>query len=353
MLDLARVPPSMHAPTGARRDSARSRRFVRPALLALLLQALVAIGLTGEARADEWIHADGRRTTVSAPRADSKGRWSAEIDGRRTPVKPGDVVAVVDGEGHETAIPNELTDDPWTPADDALLASLRDVRSTTWHETVESRVAPPRRVLLERLKELGTEKRADVRARATTALVMMRTKDAVRAAVDAVLAESDKSARVAGASALYSVVEIYRRMDLEEATRRGLADKESAVRFAFAWLAPDDFADAVPVLKRDGLANSDHHVKESAAFALARHGDAAGESILCSMLARDKIPGVDDADMNTRMLVREQVDVCRLLGKLATKGAIAALERATRSKHEAVRAAAAKALERARTTTPP
>jgi hypothetical protein len=99
------------------------------------------------------------------------------------------------------------------------------------------------------------------------------------------------------------------------------------------------------VLKADGLKSSDHHDRESAALELGRRGDSSGESILVGMLARDKLPGFDggDALMET-CLIQEQVEVCRVLGKLGSDSAKAALKKATASRREAVRKAAADAL---------
>lgn len=322
------------------------------ARLAAFFCFLASWCFAGPARADVAIHADGRRTEVREPRADSRGRFTGEIEGRRTPLDPGEFVAVVDDKGRETPIPRPLLDGARTAADEAALTSLRDPRDAAWETAVMPWFAAPKRSVLEALVETTKDKRPAVRRRALSTLVRLRAAESVRAAAEAILAETDKSVRGDCVSGLYSVCEIYRRAKLDELTKRGLEDKDAVVRFTFAWLAPDDMAAAVDVLKKDGLANSDHHLRESAAMALARHGDASGESTMLGMLARDRMPGVDDRDLATRLSIAEKVEICELLGRLGTKTGLAALERAAKSPHEAVRAAAERALTKAKSAAP-
>ena len=313
---------------------------------------LVLGSFAGATRADVAVHADGRRTEVREPRADSSGRWWGEIDGHRTRLDPGEFVAVIDDKGRETPIPRPLADGARTAADDAALASLRDPRDANYEAAVLAWYAAPKRSVLEALVETTKDKRAAVRKRALLTLVRLRATESVRAAAEAILAETDKSVRTECVSALYSVCEIYRRAGLAELTQRGIEDKDAVVRFTFAWLAPDDMAAAVDVLKKDGLANSDHHLRESAAMALARHGDASGESTMIGMLTRDRMPGVDDRELATRLSIAEKVEICGLLGRLGTKTSLAALERAAKSPHDAVRAAAERALTKAKSAAP-
>ena len=76
-----------------------------------------------------------------------------------------------------------------------------------------------------------------------------------------------------------------------------------------------------------------------------RRGDASGESILISMLARAKLPGMDDPVLGEKYLIEEQVAVCEVLGKFDTDTSRAALQKATKSPHEAVRKAAEASLK--------
>lgn len=326
---------------------------MRTASIGPILVVLALALAPTPSHADVLVHADGRRTQVSAPRADSKGNWTIELEGRRVAVQPGEIVAIVDGEGRETRIPHELRDLPWTPADDGRLTRFVGGREPDWQSAMVELVTPPRRAVLEKLQGLRADKRAETRARVIAALAGLRTKEGVRAAAEAVLSEADTRTRSNGASVLFSIVEIYRRSACDDLTKRGLADKSSAVRFAFAWLAPDDCAEAVPVLVKDGLSNSDHHLRESAALRLAAHGDASGEALLVAMLARDRVPGVDDADLAERLTVREHVAVCEALGRIGTKRARAALDTARNSKRPEVRAAAEAAWKRLPAAAPP
>src|SRR5690606_14185359 len=146
------------------------------------------------------------------------------------------------------------------------------------------------------------------------------------------------------------VQEIVRRCDAAKSVERGIEDKDSVVRVVFALLAPADLAAGSAVLRTDGLKSRDHHIRESAALELGRRGDAAaGESVLIGMLGRNRLPGFDGAAAPMEeLLVREQVEICRILGGHGSESGKAALRNATSSRFAAVRQAAERALATAR-----
>ncbi len=303
--------------------------------------------LAGQARGDIAVHADGRREVVEQPAKDSKGQWMGTIDGRRQRLVPGEVVALLDGEGVETSLVPELGSAPKSAEQDALLAQLSDPKNDNWFLAATQIAAPPTRAVHDALLELCGAKRKELRARAIAALTRLRTKESSLAAARAVLDEKDAKTRRDAAAALFSVREILRRCDAAELVQEGLADSDALVRIEFALVAPHDLALASEVLRKEGLRHSDHHVRESAAVELGRRGDAAGIGVLTAMLARTSLPGLDtDVETATRVLVAEQVDVCEILGRLGGDAAKAALSKAkANSPHEAVRKAAEAALK--------
>lgn len=290
--------------------------------------AVVALGLLAPAAAlaAEIVYADGRRETCEDLRSDAQGRWLATFEGRRTMIRPGEVVAVIDDAGKEKEIVSVLIDGPAREQTLAALASLRDAKDETWRAAAERLATPPTRAAHDELVKMTTSDSKDARQRGIAALALLRTKESVVAAAEAVLKEKDATVRRAAASSLFAAWEVFRRAPTQDLVKLGLADKDAAVRFDFAMLSPLDCADAVPVLKADGLRNGDHHVRESAAMELGRRSDASGEAILVSMLQRARIPGVDDPEMSEKMTIREKVQVCAILGRLRTAAAKAALK---------------------------
>jgi HEAT repeat protein len=305
--------------------------------------------LASGAAAAEIVYADGRRESVADPRQDGKGQWLATIEGRRTVLRPGEVVVIVDDAGAETVTIPALAEPPDPPETAAALAGLRDPKNDGWQQSAEQLARRPSRALLDALAALCADKNKELRRRGVAALARLRTRESVAAAAAAVVAEKDAALRRELASSLFSVQEIFRRADTAASVKAGVADKDAIVRVAFASLSPPDFAPAIPVLEADGLGSADHHVRESAAMELGERGDASGEGVLVSMLARTSMPGVtDDPALMERLLVREQVAICRILGKLGTPGGKAALEKAKSSKFDAVRKAAEAALAAAK-----
>jgi HEAT repeat protein len=305
----------------------------------------VGLGAT-RARADIAVHADGRRVQVESPAKDSKGHWMGTIAGRRQRLEPGDVAVLVDDKGVETSLVPELGPEPKSAQQEAALAQLGDPKNDEWFLAATQLAQPPTRAVHDALVELAKGKRKELRARAITALTRLRTNESSLAAARAVLEEKDAKVRRDAAAALFSVREILRRCDSAELVAKGLADADALVRIEFALVAARDLELAGEVLRKDGLRHSDHHVRESCAVELGRRGDAAGASVLASMLARTSLPGLDtDLETATRILVAEQLEVCEILGRLGGDAAKAALTKAaTSSPHEPVRKAAEAAL---------
>ncbi len=292
------------------------------------------------------LHADGRRQPVVNPRCDSKGRWTAEIEGRRTVVSPGEVAAIIDKDGKETVIIPSLGTTPLTAEAKAMLAILHEPRNPSWREALSTLARQPSRAVVDDLVALANDKKKVLRSRAVEALILLRTRESVLAAAGAILAEKNQSTREQAASLLFSVQEIFKRSDRGEIVKKGVADKDRKVRLVFAMLAPADMQGANAILAKEGLKDRDHHVRESAAVELARRGDRAGESEMVRMLARKKLPGFGkDEELMIKCLIREQVELCELLGKFGTGAANAALEKATSSPHLPVREAANAALK--------
>jgi HEAT repeat protein len=310
---------------------------------ALALAALLA--LAPAAAAGEILFADGRREPVQEPRKDSQGRWTATREGRRTILRPGEVVVVVDDEGKETETIPPLADPPDGPGAAPALADLADPKSQTWRRSAETLAGKPTKAVLEALVALGKDPRKAVRARAIAALARQRTREGVAAAAAAILAEKDAALRRDAASELFPVTEIFRRLQTRELAERGIADRDPMVRIDFALVAPRDLAAGTEVLRTVGLKHADHHVRERAALELGHRGDGSGEAILAGMLARDRLPGLeDDRPTMERLMAKEKVEVCGILGRLGTETAREALRKAAARGPEEVRKAAERAL---------
>lgn len=313
--------------------------------------ACVAVGFVvcvaiGTADCGEVVHADGRRERVEDPRVGSNGQWTATIDGRRTPLKAGEIVVVIDDAGVETITIPPTSDDADSPEVTALLAGLRDPKNDAWLITIEQLGMRPTKSLQAALEDLSVDPNKEMRARGIQALTRLRTREGTIAAAKAVLAEKDKALRRQAASALFSVEEIFRRCDgVAELVKQGMADTERDVRFVFAMLSARDDAAAVAVLKKDGLGHSDHHVRESAALELGSRGDESGEKILIGILGWTKLDVSEDPALNERLLTEQQTAVCEVLGSFKSATAKAALEKARKSKLAAVREAAERALQ--------
>lgn len=308
----------------------------------------VLVGLvasTACAQAVQLVHADGRREPAAAPHQDAKGRWSVECEGRRTVLRPGDVVAIVDAKGKETVLIPELDTSADTKETTAMLGSLSDPKNKEWEQALAPLAERRTRAVFDALQALAKDQRKELRLRAIAALSRLCTRESAMAVANAVLAEKDAGTRKSAASTMFAIGEVLKRCDFAATLAKGLADKDVEVRVPFAMLAPADDAAAAAVLRNDGLKHGDHHVRESAALELAERGDPAGEGVLVGMLERTKIPGLGgDAAFAERLLIQGQVQVCAALGRLGTATAKAALAKASASRFEAVRKAAAEAL---------
>ncbi len=313
-----------------------------------VLALLSCCALSSFARSDVAILADGRREVVEQPSKDSKGQWTAVVNGRRQGLARRAVVALVNDAGEETSVLPELSSASKTPPQEAALAALVDPKREDWFATLDALSDPPSRSVFEALGELASGSKKELRTRALVAMARLNTKESTLELARRVLDEKDAKVRRDAAVALFSVREIVRRSDSRALVERGLADADALVRLEFALVAPHELELAGAILRKDGLRNSDHHVRESAAVELGRRGDAAGEKLLIEMLTRSRLPGMErDSDVAVRLLVQEQVELCDILGRLDSAAARAALAKArSHSPHEAVRAAAKAALER-------
>ena len=305
--------------------------------------AMGAAALRGQAI--ELVFADGRRGSASAPRQDSKGQWTIEREGRRTPLRAGEIVAFVDAEGRETLTIPVLQEGKMGAAVAAALKALEDPRSSEWMASLDALGNPPARETHDALLRLLSGSREEVRLRAYQALARLRTRESALALASAVLKEKDPKTRKAAVSVLFSVQEILRRAESSELLDEGLRDKAVGVRIAFALLAKPGNVAALKVLRPEGLKGADHHLLESCTMELGRQADPAGEKILIGMLTRTSLPDADPRDpIYLRLLIEEQSEVCRLLGKWKSEPGKAALGRAAKSPHAEVRAAAEAAL---------
>ena len=324
-------------------------RFVRTHAVVLIGALAVAFHLLAAtaAVAGEVVYADGRREVVAAPRKTSRGLWTAEKDGRRIALTPGDVVVVIDDEGAEVVTIPALSDAPLDPAAAMALAQIKDVKNKSWMQAATTVGRSRARTAMDALVEMLGDRNKEVRKRAVAALALLRTRESVVAAVRAAATEKDRKTQREMASQLLSVREIVIRCDAAEGLRTGLQAQDASVRITFALLAPGDDPEALRILRVDGVGHSDHHFRESAAIALARRGDAGGEAILIKMLRRSRLPGFDagDRQIMERYLAREQVEICGLLRALASAEGKVAVVAAKKSRLPTVAAAAATALE--------
>jgi len=208
--------------------------------------------------------------------------------------------------------------------------------------------------LVAELQKLVAGKSAAVRVAASQALAMTATKEGVRAALDGALADNTGALWREVANALTSgaclgaIEELTARADIE----KGLTSKDKSVRRACAWIATKlGSQEAIPVLATF-IADSDHHVRESAAMCLAEAGNDAGAKVLLAICKRERSPAMEanrDADQATRDLVaratlRERVLACELLGKLHHAAAAPTLTALGKHADPAIAAAAQKAL---------
>ncbi|MCB9879204.1 MAG: HEAT repeat domain-containing protein [Planctomycetes bacterium] len=210
--------------------------------------------------------------------------------------------------------------------------------------------------VLGQLRELAGDSRRPVRVQAVRALTFAATVDALQAAFAAAEEDAallDEIARCASTGSALAAIDGSGGLT---ALMRCLGSRDKNVRAGAAWIGVHLGAEAaVPVLRtfvRDG----DHHLRESAAMALAEHGDDAGAAVLIDIARRNSSPAMAanrDADAATRDAVaracrRERLAAIELLGRLRCAKARAALQQVTKQRQadDEVRAAAAAALAR-------
>ncbi|MCA8966430.1 MAG: hypothetical protein KDC48_16235 [Planctomycetes bacterium] len=307
--------------------------------------AFTQLLMAAPAQAVTLLHANGDTQAVTDARKNSKGEWTAATGGRRVRIHPGDVIAIVAADGTETVIIPELSSAPIDSTADAALARLRQPKNKTWQADVELLAKGASRAVFEQLSTMAKDPHKEARLRAVTALAALRTKESSLEVASAVLQEKDARLRGELASLLHSIKEVLRRSTVADLIPAGLAHDNPEVRVTFAMIAAPEDAAALKVLRESGLSHRDHHFREAAALELGLRGDSAGEKLLIRMLSRSRVPGVEgDVAFREQALIKEQVQVCTALGKIATDDAKVALRAARSSPHEAVRIAANDAL---------
>jgi hypothetical protein len=297
--------------------------------------------------AAEVLRADGTRVAVKEPRKDSKGDWTGELEGRRTILKPGESAVVIDDEGAEHENIPPLEDAAMSEPADAALAALKSVAKHDGPEVLFAlaRLSEYRTTgMRDALVALLEEKDRHLRTVAIRGLGALLPKETVARAARAVLDEKDRATRRATADSLFAVQVILRRADCRDTILEGIADADAEIRIKFALLAPPEIAEAIPVLRKDGLKHADHHVRESAALELGRRGDAGGEDVLIAMLARALPKEATTGSFEEGHFIAEKVAICAMLGGLGSEKSKAALSKAAKSKLPAVAAAASAAL---------
>lgn len=288
-------------------------------------------------------------TAVTDARQDSSGRWSAVRDGRRIVLTPGIVVVMIDEEGVEHELIPALAERELTVEQVALLEALRDPGNEYWLFEFQPLAESPARATHDSLVELTQHKDKALRLRAVQALCRLATRESVVAATTAILAEKHSKTRTQASSALFSVQEIFVRSPAAiKLAADGLEDSVKLVRVTFALLcAAAEVDGAVAILQKDGVRNSDHHIREAAALTLGRLGDGSGTKTLLSMLSRKAIPGLEGLQESSRreQLSHEKVQVCAALGAIGNPKTLSALKKAASSKLPGVSAAALRAMQ--------
>ncbi len=237
------------------------------------------------------------------------------------------------------------------------LEQLRTAPPPEWMTAAESLATKANSAVIEELVALTRQKQEELRARAGFVLAKARSKESLTAAVQ--LALTDKSVEVRKTVASYLLSDaagLLTKAGLLEETRKGLADKNEDVRFAFAMiLAKSGDKDATPILKAM-LKHSDHHRREAAAESLAELGDDSGAAVLIKMLEYTEknhplliANGEMKKDKNSwdrllKLIDEERIRVCGHVAKLKITKAKSALEKLSASPNAPVAEAARTAL---------
>ncbi len=253
-------------------------------------------------------------------------------DGSMRTVDVRDIDLEVDAKGEEKRHAATVAKGPTAPPAAALLARLAKGEALELPDLVML-TANCTQEVLDGLQKTLAGKAAAPRALAAQALAMTATQDGVKAAIAAAKADPTLWKSVATAldsgAALAAVHAVDARADIETA----MTHKDRIVRFCASWVAAHLASkSALPILATF-LADSDHHIRESAAVGLAECGDASGAKVLMTMARREKSPAMEanrDADAATRDLVargarQERIRACKLLGALKVKDAVATL----------------------------
>ena len=250
--------------------------------------------------------------------------------------------------------PAQLTKGPLDAPSVAMLARLQKGDPVA-EEDLMPLTAKCTQEAIDALSAVASNKGHKARQAAARILALTATKEGIRAAFDAANADTGGVLWKAIANGIGSGAGIGA---VDAAGARGdveamLTSKDRQVRFGCAWIAAKlGSTDALPVLATF-VGDADHHVRESAAMCLAECGNPAGAKLLITMCTRERSPEMEankKADAETRALVarlvsRERIRSCELLGQLKCKEAIPALTALGKHKDLALAAAAKKALE--------
>lgn len=301
------------------------------------LGALLVLAVAAAAAEVVWL--DGRREHVE--------RVTVKGDLVLVPFEKGvrgiavrRVVQVVGDDGQEVALDRALRDGALGAEAAAALTALPVADGPTLRELQERLADTMSRAVKDRLLELARDKKPELRARAVETLLLMGTAEALQAGLDLALGDADASVRHRGGSALFHVLGALRADGLADSVARGLLDRDARVKATCALvlghLKDERARDALKVCLKSG----DHHLRESAAEALAELGDDAGVGVLLAMLTRAKHPTGDP-----RIALDEKIRVCGLLGRLKARRAVDALRKAARAEESELAAAAQRALD--------
>jgi HEAT repeat protein len=238
-------------------------------------------------------------------------------------------------------------------AERALLEQVQKGQEAPFPELMQA-TEHSSRAFVEALQAALAGDKAAVREQAARVLVATAVPEAVHAALAAAVEEPKGRMLQVIAPSLSSgcMLAALEASDALALVDAGLGAKDPDTRFFLAWVGARLGSEAaLPVLARS-LTDRDHHVRESAAVALAERGDAAGAALLMTMARRSRSPVQNanrTADAETRALVdrlalRERCRACELLGRLRHEPALAMLRKLATDKDPQLAAAAGAAV---------
>ncbi len=314
----------------------------------------VAVLYLGAALAAQEVILSSGEVLPGTVAAVAKNRAKVQLaDGslRQIDVRSIDCACLADGTTRRFAA--QLVDGPVTAPAQALLARLQagGLQLPELVQLTDNCTS----ALLDELKKLAAAKAPAVRSQAARALALAATKESVRIALDAALADGSGALlrEVAPALTTGACLGALAEVDAVADVEKGLTSKDRVARFSCAWVAAKlGSTTALPVLATF-VGDADHHVREAAATCLGECGDAAGAKLLITMCKRERSPAMEanrDADAATKELVaqgarRERMHCCELLGRLRHAPAAPVLTTLAKHKDTGIAEAAQAALK--------